>query len=65
MLEHLHDKRGINPPLAGEGVYNAPLTNFLNSIETRAYIVRKLTVPYSASIWHSQTKFQQNASRSF
>ena len=56
----------VNPPLAGGGgSYNAPLANFLNNLKTRADIGAKLTVPYSASIWHPQIKFQRNSFRSF
>ena len=54
----------LNPPLAG-GAYNAPLANLLNNVKTRAGFDAKLTVPYSASIWHPQTRFQRNPSRSF
>ena len=46
------------------GAYNAPppLAYFLNNFKTRAVIDAKRTVPYSASIWHPKTKFQQNPS---
>ena len=52
----------VNPPLAGGHITPPPLANFLNNLKMRAGIGAKLTVPYSESIWHPQTKFQRNPS---
>ena len=49
----------------GANIAPLPLANFLNNFKTRADIDATLTVPYSASIWHPQTKFQENPLRSF
>ena len=52
--------------LGGGGAHNAPpLANFLKNLKKREDIDAKLTVRYSTSIWHPQTKFQQNPSRTF
>ena len=55
----------VNPPLAGGRKTPPPLANFLNNLKTSAYINAKLTVPYTASIWHIHTKFQRNPSEFF
>ena len=57
----------FNPPLAGRwGEYRPPphLVNFLNNLKAKSDIDAKLTVRYSASLWHPQTKFQRNLLRS-
>ena len=56
----------LNPPLAGRGAHNAPPPSELSQhLKTRADIGVKPTVPYSALIWHQQTKFGRNPSKSF
>ena len=54
----------FNPPLAGGSIPPSLLANFLNNSIARADIDAKVTIPYSASIWHPQTKFQRNPWRS-
>ena len=52
--------------LGGGGrITPTPLANFLIDLKTKTGIDAKLPVPYSASIWHPQAKFQQSSSRSF
>ena len=61
------DVQILNPPLdsgGGGGAKNAPpIANFLNNLKTWADIGAKRTVPYSASIWHPETKFKRNPLR--
>ena len=68
-FESAHNSNSISETqttIGWGGAYNAPPpANFLNNSKKRADIDAKLTVPYSAPIWHPQTKFQRNPPRNF
>ena len=56
----------FHPPLAGGGgAYNAPLSELFRYLKSEGRYQCETYVPYSASIWHSLTKFKRNLSRYF